>query len=153
LRYLLPLCLGLLLVTAAQAAPPEKPVPPALHQEVDFSVSPLRVYQYLLDEKQFSAATGAPAKIAAGDGGSFTAFGGVISGRNIELVPGRRVVQAWRVSNWEPGVYSLAKFELIARGSGTHLVLDQTGYPASDYNSLVPGWPDHYWNPMRKYFH
>jgi hypothetical protein len=38
-------------------------------------------------------------------------FGGDISGRNVELVPGRRAVQAWRSNAWPEGVYSIVRFE------------------------------------------
>ena len=124
----------------------------AIHQEENFAVTPHRLYAVLTDEKEFAAATGAPAKIAAGEGGAFSLFGGAIVGRTIELVPDRRVVQAWRDSAWGPGVYSVAKFELNAAGQGTHLVFDQGGYPMSEHASLVSGWHSHYWEPMKKYF-
>ena len=106
----------------------------------------------MADEKEFAAFSGAPARIGAGEGGALSLFGGAIQGRTIELVPDRRIVQAWRDSAWGPGMYSMAKFELRAAGQGTHLVFDQTGYPMSDYASLVSGWHSHYWEPMKKYF-
>jgi activator of HSP90 ATPase len=117
-----------------------------VHQESDFTTSPDKIYQLLLDGGQFSAMTGAPAQIPRDAGGAFSLFGGVIVGRNIELVPGRRIVQAW-----EPGVYSLVKFELVPRGHGTHLVLDQTGFPDGEFHSLSIGWPSHCWQPMKKF--
>ena len=124
----------------------------SIHQEENFSVPPARVYAALMDEKEFSAFSGAPAKIGSGEGDAFSLFGGAITGRNLELVPDRRLVQAWRDSNWGPGLYSIARFELAAAGQGTHLVFDQGGYPLSDYASLVSGWHSHYWEPMKKYF-
>src|SRR5262245_23939985 len=94
-----------------------------IHQEVVFNASPALVYQALTDTKQFSKITGgAPTEISTEVGGAFSCFGGMIVGRNIELVPHQRIVQAWRVKNWEPGVYSIAKFELKAQGSETKLV-------------------------------
>jgi activator of HSP90 ATPase len=146
------LILGLLLMLvspAANAAPIE---PAALHQEVDFTAPPARVYAALLDQAQFSRLTGVPGKIERSEGGAFSLFGGAIVGRTIELVDGRRIVQAWRDSGWAPGVYSLVKFELTPRGSGTHLVLDQTGYPQGEFHPLSIGWPAHYWQPMKKFF-
>jgi activator of HSP90 ATPase len=50
-------------------------------------------------------------------GGAFTLFGGYITGRHVELVPNDRIVQAWRTGGWAPGVYSIAKFELVEQGS------------------------------------
>lgn len=138
-----------LLATAAMAAPAN---PSSVHQEADFAAPPARVYAALLDEKQFSAVTGVPAKIDGHEGGSFSLFGGAIVGRSIELVPSRRVVQAWRDSGWKPGVYSMVRFELTPRGPGTHLVLDQSGFPPDDFHSLSIGWPAHYWEPLKKFF-
>jgi len=123
----------------------------AIHQEVDFSVGPARIYEALLDAKQFSAFTGAPAQIQRQPGGSFNLFGGHILGRNIELERNQRVVQAWREVSWPAGVYSLVKFELVARGSETHLVFDHTGISEDDWGHLNEGWPLRYWDPLRKY--
>lgn len=78
-------------------------------------------------------------------------FGGLIEGRNIELVPHKRIVQAWREESWSPGYYSLAKFELVARSSGTHLVFDQTGIAEHDWGRLNEGWPLRCREPLRKY--
>jgi activator of HSP90 ATPase len=124
----------------------------ALHQEVDFKASPQRIYDALLDSKQFAAVTGMPADIDPKAGGAFSMFGGLIVGRNIELVPNQRIVQAWRPTHWDPGVYSLVKFDLKPRGSETTIILDHTGFPEGDYDSLSEGWKSHYWDPMKKYF-
>jgi activator of HSP90 ATPase len=86
-----------------------------LHQEVEFNASPQRIYQILLDSKQFSAFTGLPAEISAEAGGTFSMFGGRIVGRNVELVPNQRIVQAWREAIWERGVYSLVSLNSKSR--------------------------------------
>jgi activator of HSP90 ATPase len=137
-----------LLPMAAGAAPGAQM---SVHQEMDFSASPARVYAALLDEKQFSGFSGAPAKIDRHEGGAMSLFGGAIVGRNVELIPAKRVVQAWRDSDWAPGVYSLVRFQLTPRGSGAHLVLDQTGFPDGEFHSLSIGWPAHYWTPMKSF--
>jgi activator of HSP90 ATPase len=124
----------------------------SLHQEVAFTASPQRIYEVLLDSKQFAAVTGLPAEIDSKVGGAFKTFGGLIVGRNVELVPGQRIVQAWRPTNWDPGVYSLVKFELKPQGSGALVVLDHTGFPESDFDGLSSGWPERYWEPLKKYF-
>ena len=123
----------------------------ALRQEADFSVPPHRVYEALLDEKQFTSFAGAPAKISRAEGGALSLFGGAILARNVELVADRRIVQAWRDADWAPGIYSIVKFELTPRGAGTHLVMDQTGFPAGQFSDLDPGWREHYWEPMKKF--
>jgi len=125
----------------------------AIHQEIVFKASPDRVYAALTDAKQFSALTGgAPAEISHEAGGAFSCFGGQVVGRNLELVPNRRLVQAWRAGSWGEGVYSIVKFEIEGKGGETRLVFDQTGVPDEAKAHLEGGWQAMYWEPMRKYF-
>ena len=136
----------------------------SIHQEVVFKASRKRVYDALTDAKQFDKVVqlsdarkirmqpGAPpAQISPEVGGAFSIFGGLIVGRHIELAPNKRIVQAWRPAYWEPGVYSIVKFELSDSGSETKLVLDHTGFPAGDGKSLLDGWNKNYWEPFAKF--
>lgn len=141
--------------TAIAAAPSGGGV--SLHQEVAFHGSPVaparaeHIYQALLDEKQFSAFSGAPAQIDGEAGGAFKLFGGRVTGRNIELIPNQRIVQAWRVETWPSGVYSIVRFELSATDSGIRIVLDHTGFPSGDREALNGNWSRKYWDPLRKH--
>jgi activator of HSP90 ATPase len=123
----------------------------ALHQEVDFKATPQRIYEVLLDSKQFAACTGMSAEIDPKPGGAFTTFGGLVEGRNIELISNQRIVQAWRPTHWDPAVYSIVKFELKQQASGTTIVLDHTGFPEGEYDNLNTGWKPRYWDPLRKF--
>ena len=92
----------------------------SLHQEVDFKATPQRIYETLLSSKDFAAFTGAAAEIDPKPGGAFSLFGGMVVGRNIELVPNQSIVQAWRVvADFPDGVYTMVKFELKPRDSET----------------------------------
>jgi activator of HSP90 ATPase len=124
-----------------------------IHQEIDFAASPQRIYEALLDTKQFTAFSGRPAEINREVGGAFSVFNGHIIGRNLELVPNQRIVQAWRVVPWPEGVYSIARFELKAQGSGTHLVFDHIGFPEGLHDHLAEGWDSNYWELLKKYLH
>jgi len=35
-------------------------------------------------------------------------------GRQVELVPASRIVQVWRIPEWEPGRYTIVRFTLDA---------------------------------------
>lgn len=135
-----------------------------IHQEVVFKAIRKRVYEALTDAKQFnkvvmlSAAmqsgmvpAGKPVELSPEAGGAFSAFGGHITGRNVELVPNERIVQAWRAASWGPGQYSIARFELAEQGSGTKLIFDHTGFPLGQGAHLAEGWQTNYWEPLEKY--
>jgi len=129
----------------------------SIHQEIVFKANATRIYDALLDSKKFSEFTGgASAEINRDAGGAFSCFGGVIMGRNVELVPDRRIVQAWRVQNWPEGIYSIVKLELHAQGAETRLVMDHVGFPdglRGHLNGEEPdgGWHRQYWEPLAKY--
>ena len=83
------------------------------------------MYDALTNEKQFDRVvelSGAmqemrlgekPALISHQVGGTFSIFGGYITGRHIELVENERIVQAWRVGSWKSGIYSITRFEFV----------------------------------------
>lgn len=135
----------------------------SIHQVAVFKASRKRVYEALMDTKQFDQVIqlsgvmksmppgGKPTEISREAGGAFALFGGYIAGRHIELVPNERIVQAWRVGSWDPGVYSIAKFELAEQGTGTKIVFDHTGFPKGLGEHLAEGWKAHYWEPLDKF--
>jgi uncharacterized protein YndB with AHSA1/START domain len=123
----------------------------SLHQQIDLPAAPKRVFEVLMDAKQFATVTGLPAEIDPNVGGTFKTFGGLIEGRNVELIPAQRIVQAWREASWEPGFYSLVHFELTAEDKKTKLVLDHTGFHQGDFGHLDPGWHQRYWEPLSRY--
>jgi activator of HSP90 ATPase len=139
-------CLG-----AVPAHAQTKKAGTTIYQEIDFKTTPARIYETLLDAKQFSAFTKDAAEIQPQPGAAFKLFGGRIEGRNVELMPNQRIVQAWRPASWPSGVYSIVRFELVARGSGTRIVLDHAGFPEDQWEHLSEGWPVNYWEPLHKY--
>ena len=123
-----------------------------IHQEVDFSTEAKQLYEALLDTSKFTAFSGRPAEIKGEVGGACSLFGGHIIARNLELIPNKRIVQAWRVVTWPEGVYSIARFDFKAQGSGTHLVFEHTGFPEGLHDHLAEGWEQNYWALLKKYF-
>ena len=124
----------------------------SLHMELEYKASPQRIYEALLDSKQFAAFSGMPAEIDSKAGGAFSMFGGMIVGRNVELIPNQRIVQAWRPTHWDQGVYSIVRFELKTHDAETMLVLDHTGFPEGEFDHLEWGWHNHYGDPLKKFF-
>jgi len=134
----------------------------AIHQEPVFEATRHAVFDALTNPKRFDALTrfslavktmaiGAkPAEIDAVAGGAFAVFGGYISGRYIDIVADELILQAWRVGSWAPGVFSLARFLLVDRGSACRIVFDHTGFPAGKGVNLANGWRDNYWQPLTK---
>ena len=122
-----------------------------IHQEIDFKASPKRIYEALMNDKEHGEFTGGPARISRDVGGAFSCHGGMVVGRNVELIPNERIVQAWRIGDWDEGVYSIVRFELKEQGSETRLILDHSGFPEGAGEHLEGGWHKMYWEPLRSY--
>jgi activator of HSP90 ATPase len=136
----------------------------AIQQVVTIDASPQRVYQALTTTRDFdmitrlsdgeallNAAGAKPTAISTDVGGSFTLFGGFISGRHVELQPNERLVQAWREESWKPGEFSIVAFYLASEGGKTKLNFEHRGFPSGNGVSLARGWHSHYWEPLAKY--
>src|SRR3977135_4585870 len=125
-----------------------------------FTATRQRVYEALTDTRKFDQVTRAsgvmkelsqrpePTQISPHDGGRFVLFGGYIVGRHIDLVPHELIVQAWRVGNWNRGVYSLVRFELLDLGPGTRIVFDHTGFPTRNAEHLAAGRAPAEWKTL-----
>jgi len=112
-----------------------------LQQTVTFKASPREVYNMLMDTKKHQSLSGQPAKMSRKVGGGFTAWDSHISGFNLALKPGQKIVQAWRATGWWPDHYSVATFDIAKTRGGTKLKFTQIG-----------GWIETYWTPMKEIF-
>jgi activator of HSP90 ATPase len=123
----------------------------SLKQTRTFNTSGKALYETLMDSKKHSKLAGGPVKISPKVGGKFDAFGGMISGSNLELKPGKKIVQAWRAGDWPECHFSRATFSFASAGKGkTKMTFTQSGIPEEQYNSIKEGWIKWYWDPMAK---
>jgi uncharacterized protein YndB with AHSA1/START domain len=123
-----------------------------IRQSVTIGAKPGQVYEALINEKKHAKFTGAEASISRKVGGSFTCYGTFLEGMNLDLVPGRRIVQAWRSASWPKGTYSIATFAFSAtKGGRTKLRFTHLGVPASSLKGITKGWQVYYWKPLKSY--
>jgi activator of HSP90 ATPase len=83
-----------------------------IKQSVRFSAAPQEVYALLMDSKKHQSLSGEKARISKKVGGTFSAWNGHITGFNLVLNPGKKIVQAWRATGWWPEHYSIAIFDI-----------------------------------------
>lgn len=126
---------------------------PAIEQSATFQATPAELYQLFMDSAKHTAATGASAKISRKVGGKWSAFGGMILGKNLALVPNRMIVQSWRSSAWKPAdpdSVLVVSFEKTKNGAAVHLA--HVGVPPHDHKGVTLGWKKFYWEPWDAYF-
>ncbi len=115
--------------------------------------APERVYSAWLNADEHSAFTGSPATVDPTVGGAFTAWDGYISGTTLEMTPPRRIVQAWRSTEFpESAPDSRLEIRFEAAPEGTRLTLLHSGLPEGSGDGYRQGWIDFYFAPMAEYF-
>jgi activator of HSP90 ATPase len=105
-----------------------------------------------MDSRKHAALSGEKANISQKIGGRFTAWSGHISGINLVLKPGEKIVQAWRATGWWPDHYSIAIFDIQDTNGGSKLRFTQIGIPSHRFSGHYRGWIEAYWTPMKELF-
>jgi uncharacterized protein YndB with AHSA1/START domain len=115
--------------------------------------SPLDVYEAWLDSEVHSQMTGAEARMSDKIGADFSAWDDDVRGRNLDLVPGERIVQAWRTSKFTgENEDSIVTITLEKADDGTLLTLVHSNVPDEQRHNEEGGWESNYFVPMRAYF-
>ena len=123
-----------------------------IKQRVKFKAEPATVYDLLADSRKHAAVTGREATISTKIGGPFSIDGDDVTGINVDLVPARRIVQAWRHRRFPEGIFSMAAFTLTPTpDGGTELVLVHRGVPKDLIPETEQAWRDQYWSRIKAY--
>ena len=124
-----------------------------IKQKVVIPAMPNEVYDAFLDAKIHSKFTGSKATCDPKVGGKFSAWDGYIYGKNLELEPGKRIVQEWASTDFPEG-HPPSKLEITLKKAkgGTELTMVHSGIPAGQAADTAQGWIDFYWDPLKKYF-
>lgn len=115
--------------------------------------APHDIYAAWLDSRGHRAMTGGKAKQSARTGAAVTAWNGYISGKNLELVPGKRIVQSWRTTQFTDA-HKDSKITVTLKPvkGGTRVTLVHSSVPDGHTSYEKGGWQSHYFEPMKKYF-
>jgi activator of HSP90 ATPase len=125
----------------------------SIRQTVTLDASPEKIYALFMDEKKHAAITGSKVNMSTKVNGKFNIFDGYCHGFNIELIEGKKIVQAWHFAEdgWPDSHFSICTFQLEQVGNKTKLKFLQTFVPEHKVDSLKEGWKQYYWDAMKEY--
>lgn len=113
---------------------------------------PERLFDMYLDPMAHAAFTGMSVVVSPVPGSPFSAFGGVISGTILQVIPKRLIVQAWRSPYWGPtDLDSTLVLTFLPENDGGRIELTQVNVVDVDFAGVSQGWEKYYWTPWRKY--
>ena len=116
------------------------------------SASPAQIYKAWLSTSGHTGMTGSPAVVESKVKGKFTAWDGYISGEILELQPHRRIVQAWRTTEFPPASPD-SRVEIILEPDpgGTKITITHSNIPEGQADDYKQGWHDFYFEPMKHF--
>src|ERR1700722_5735041 len=128
---------------------------------IDFTVpditpaTPQQIYDTWLDSRGHEQMTGGgPARQSTKIGAETMAWNNYITGRNLTLVPGARIVQSWRTTRFTPREAD-SEIEVMlepASGGGTIVSVRHSNVPDGHTSYRDGGWQRSYFEPMKRYF-
>jgi len=110
------------------------------------------LYDMYMDSRVHGEITGAPAKISEEAGSPFEAFGGLLTGKTIQVIKHRLIVQAWRSVNFkkaDPDSTLIISF--TPEDDDGRIDLVHLHVPASDFQGISGGWDSRYFAPWLTY--
>ncbi len=115
--------------------------------------APEEVYDAYLDAKTHAKFTGARAACERFVGGTFSAWNGYITAKNLALENSRRIVQEWQTAEWPSGYGpSVLEFTFQRKKNGTEVHITQSCVPADQAKYYRKGWMEFYCVPIKNYF-
>lgn len=109
-------------------------------------------YNALTRIEMVTAFTRGHVKLDPIKGGTFTLFGGNVTGNFLELVPNKKIVKQWRYKPWPEGHYSIVTITMDQKDDHTEVKLHQTGVPTGEADVTRTNWARYYWDAMKQAF-
>lgn len=113
--------------------------------------TPEEVYLALTVETTIMLWTGDKAEMKAEPGTEFSMWDGSIVGKNLEFVPGKKIVQEWYFGedNTTPSIVTIILHE---HKQGTSAELRHTNIPDEDFEDIKDGWDFSYFADLIDFY-
>jgi activator of HSP90 ATPase len=110
------------------------------------------LYDLYMNEKKHSEITGGPVKITNKVGAGYSVYDGYITGKNLELIKDRLIVQTWKGSDWnKDDIESIFILKFEPKGKNVVVKMIHANIPSKQVEGIKKGWDDYYWEPWKKY--
>jgi activator of HSP90 ATPase len=122
-----------------------------IQHTVEFEkATPEELFGLLMDSRKHAEIIKAEVRISRKEGESFSAFNGMVTGKNLTIVPNQMLVQSWRGNVWkEDDLDSIVMMTFASTKRGAKIDLVHANVP--DQFVKVEKWKELYWQPMKAY--
>ncbi len=114
------------------------------------NAEPSDIYAALTNPYTIELWSGYPAQMVATPGEEFSMWEGDITGKILELVPDKKVVQEWYFG--EAGTESIVTISISPMGGASVVVVEHTNIPDDDFENITEGWVEYYMGAIRRFY-
>ncbi len=100
------------------------------------------VWKCFTDPKYIEAWDAGPVEMTDKEGSEFKLWGGDVWGKNLKVIKGKALEQAWSSVGWESP--SKVKFTFEEDNGKVKVTLKQSDIPDNELKSTDSGWDDYY---------
>lgn len=112
--------------------------------------APEDLYNALTNEATIRLWSGEDAVMPPEPSAEFSLWDGSITGKNMELVPGKKIIQEWYFGDQaEPSIVTII---LHKAKNGTSAELRHTNIPDADFENITKGWNENYFGSLIDFY-
>jgi activator of HSP90 ATPase len=102
-----------------------------------------------MNAKEHSVSVGVIAKIQNKEGAKFSAHDSYVTGKNLQLIKDKLIVQSWRASDSKSDVDSTFILLFGQMGNDGVINMVHANVPEKHFAGVKEGWDDYYWKPRK----
>ena len=114
------------------------------------NAEPADIYSALTNPYTIELWSGYPAIMSEQPGTEFSLWEGDITGRNIEFVKDRKVVQEWYFGDQEEK--SIVTITIFPDKDNSSVTVEHTNIPDDDFDGIAEGWREYYFGAITAFF-
>jgi len=114
------------------------------------NAEPSDVYAALTNPYTIELWTGYPAQMSTDPGSEFSLWEGDITGKNIEFVQDKKVVQEWYFGD-QPEK-SLVTITITPDKENSQVTVEHSNIPDEEFSDIAEGWKDYYIGAITTFF-
>jgi activator of HSP90 ATPase len=114
------------------------------------NAEPSDVYAALTNPYTIELWSGYPALISTEPGSEFSLWEGDISGKMLEAIPGKKVVEQWYFGDQTEE--SIVTITIHPKGENSSVTVEHTNIPDDDFENIAEGWREYYFDAISTFF-
>ena len=114
------------------------------------NAEPSDVYSALTNPFTIEIWSGYPAQMSEEPGSEFSLWEGDITGKNLEFIRDRKVVQEWYFG--EQKDKSIVTITIQPDREDSQVTVEHTNIPDDDFDDIAEGWREYYFGAIMNFF-